>query len=99
VFWSKASRLRRRRAAPTPAQKPVPKKDTGKNSKDAKQASREPPKSSTKDANKHEQAEKPKTAKPATATAEQQRQRVNNQPRPPQPVQQRREPGLFGLFR
>jgi hypothetical protein len=82
-----------------PTQKPAPKKDAGKNSKDAKQASREPPKSSAKDANKHEQAEKPKTSKPATATAEQQRQRVTTQPRPPQPVQQRREPGLFGLFR
>jgi hypothetical protein len=90
------------RAAPTAAQKPAPKKDAkdGKNPKDAKQASREPPKSSTKDAAKREQtAEKPKTAKPATATAEQQRPRVNSQPRPPQPVQPRREPGLFGLFR
>jgi hypothetical protein len=86
------------RAAPVAPQKPA--KDAGK---DAKQASREPPKAAgkepSKDANKREQAaEKPKAAKPAV-TAEQQRPRASTQPRPPQPVQQRREPGLFGLFR
>lgn len=77
------------RAEPTNAQKPAPKKDQGK---DAKQASREPPKSAAKD--KREQtAEKPKTPKPATATAERPRAPVQPQ------TQQRREPGLFGLFR
>jgi hypothetical protein len=83
------------RAAPVAPQKPVA-------GKDSKQAAREPPKAaskeSNKDANKREQAaEKPKTAKPAVTAAE--RPRTSNQPRPPQPVQQRREPGLFGLFR
>lgn len=71
------------RAEPVVPRKPEPKKD-------AKQASRE----SAKDAAKREQ-DKPKTTKPATATASQQR--------PSAPVQsaqpQRREPGLFGLFR
>jgi hypothetical protein len=86
------------RAAPVAPQKPASAKDAGK---DSKQAAREPPKAAGKDANKDaKQAEKPKTTKPATATAEQQRPRANTQPRPPQPVQQqRREPGLFGLFR
>jgi hypothetical protein len=90
------------RAAPVAPQKPdakkgAAKKDTSK-SKDAKQASREPPnsggKESSKDANKREPAEK-KAAKPAAAAAAQ-------PPRPRAPVQQqapRREPGLFGLFR
>jgi hypothetical protein len=71
-----------------PTNKPAAKKDTGK---DAKQASRESPKSASKETNKREQAaEKPKAPKPATAAVE----------RPRAPVQQqRREPGLFGLFR
>jgi hypothetical protein len=77
------------RAEPTARQKPAPKKDAAK---DAKQASREPPKGAGK---REQAAEKPKPKKPATTTAQQQR--------PPAPVQQsaprRREPGFFGLFR
>ena len=77
------------RAAPVaPA---VQQKPGAKSAPEPKQAAREP----ARDANKREQpaAAKPKTNQPA-ATA---------QPRPAAPVQQqtqqRREPGLFGLFR
>jgi lysophospholipase L1-like esterase len=80
------------RAEPAASRKPEPKKD-------AKQAAREP----AKDAAKREPAaaNKPKPAAPAAATKPP--AATDSQPRPRAPVQhqtqQRREPGLFGLFR